>query len=287
METLPEKLSIFEHADFGTYLSAYMRQRKAVSPTYSFMRLAKQIGSDSPSLLNQIAVGRRIPTPDILHKLRRPLKLNATELEYALALAQFKKAKSAAEKNFYAEKLRKFKPRNPEVVLSLDRLDLFGKWQNIVILEMIRLKDFRNDPHWIAERCGYGVSPSEVEESVALLLRLGLIERSDDGTLKSVGEHVVTPQDVPISSVRSYQKYMMTRAAEAIEEQVPSERYIAGTSITIDTAKIPEAQEFLRATREKFCEEFQSNGGSETYQFAVQFFRLTKPAVHGDQNPCS
>jgi uncharacterized protein (TIGR02147 family) len=268
---------IHTFSSFGEYLAAVVKMRKASNPSFSYTVLARQIGSHSPSLLTQIGSGRKLPTPALLHKLKDALRLTKKEHEYALALVAMERAKTVAEKAFYAERLRLLKPVNPDLIRELDRFDFFSSWYNVALVEMLNLKGFDGNPKRIADRLGHRIDEAQAQAAIDLLRRLQLIELQSDGSFRRlVADHVATPVNFPSETVRTFHKQMLELAAEAIDKQPVLERYISGAIVAVDTKRITEMQEMLREFRNKFSDEFQSKSGDQAYYIGLQLFRVTE-----------
>ncbi len=268
--------SIFDYESFSEYFSQFVQAKKLSQPSYSYAVLSRQLGGVSTSLLTQIGLGNRFPTPKLLLKLKKTLHWGKKEIEFASALVNFKKAKSTEESNYHGEILRKLKPSNQKLIRQLDEFDFFGRWHNVVILSLLNHKDFNSKASWIAEKLNYEFSNQEIQDSIKLLERLKLLKIDSSKNITPQDDsYIETPLNFPSQSVRSFHKTMLSKASEALEVQDIKQRFYCGTSMTIDSSRLEEAQTYLNEVRQKFIEEFYCDKGDKTYHFAMQYFKIT------------
>jgi uncharacterized protein (TIGR02147 family) len=271
---------IFEHASFGAYFGAvitHLREQSKVP--VSLRALAKRLGVRSPSLLHMIAQGTRRAQPELVSKVCEYLGLSEAEREYAAALAELERAKSAAVQHGVVAKLRRLRPTNSELMLALDAFSLIGRWFHFTILELLALDRFREDPDRIATYLGGGVEAEAVKDSLAMLERLGLARRDASGRLRKSAEKVRTA--VPPKStlaIRVFHKQMLMRATRAIDQQSLTERYVTSLTIPVPVARLAEASRRIAEFRDAFAREMAAakDGGEEVYHLNMQFFRATE-----------
>jgi uncharacterized protein (TIGR02147 family) len=271
---------VFEHPSFGAYLGAvisHLREQGRVP--VSLRALAKRLGVRSPSLLHMVAQGSRRAQPELVSKVCAYLALSPAETEYAEALAELERAKSATVQHSVVARLRRLRPTNSELMLALDAFSLIGRWFHFTILELLALERFREDPERIAAYLGGGVDADAVRESIAMLERLGLARRDAAGRLRKAAEKVRTA--VPPKStlaIRAFHKQMLMRATRAIDRQSLDERYVTSLTIPVPVSRIAAASRKIAEFRDAFAREMAEShdGGEEVYHLNVQFFRATE-----------
>ncbi len=272
-----ERYPIYGFPDFSSYVSHYVKARKDADPSFSYRRFSRRLGLKSESLLRMVASGKRRATPDLVYRIGTALGFNTKELEYADALAGLQRSRNLLEKTRYAEKLRLLSPDSQTQLIELDHLEFISSWQHIAILEMTELADFRNDPLWISQRLGGTISARSSSEALERLKRVGLLRQNADGSLSRLAKSLKTPPNVPSRAVRGFHRQMITKAIEAIETQSVNERLLESMTLTIDTSKLKAVADLAEEFRKKVTKVAQAEGGDETYQLNLQFFRITDP----------
>lgn len=268
----------FLYGDYASFLTDYVNRKKSRTPSYSYKVLCRAAGLKSQSLVAMVAKGQRLPSRDVLRKLNGAMKLSPAESEYLEVLVDWHKAKDDDDRAFYHKKLRTIAKRNDTHEFAVDRFALIADWYHLTILEMICLADFQEDPAWIARRLGGRISTETAAEALARLDRLGLVKHDDGGRLRAAWSNFVTEVQIPDEATAKYHRQMLELALGAYTGQKKDERAIEGTTVTIDKSKLKEALAAIVEFRGRFLTQFACEGGDETFQLNVQFFRLTERA---------
>jgi len=221
--------------------------------------------------------GERRLQVDLIAQIAESLKLDREEQNYLQVLTLYSNASSPAEKQLYSDLLKKLSPTKDFSTLTLDRFRIIADWHHFAIYEMVDLKDFEDDAHWIAKRLGDQITPTMVSDAIERLLRLELLARSSNGRLrKSNQSQIFTTTDVPNDALKKFHGQMLEKAIQALKDQNVKERDISSNTMAIDVSKLPEAKKAIRKFQNKIAELCESTSGDEVYQLNVQFFKITK-----------
>ena len=271
---------IFDYAAFAPFMRDYVEFKSRSSKGTSLRALAKRLGK-SPSLLAMVARGERIPTPELTTEVCSALRLDRKQTNYAVVLNGYHRAKEPGAKARFATELRALSPNSKDLLLSLDHFALMANWHHTVIMELLSLPGFIEEPASIARLLGPSVSESMVEESLSLLQRLDLIGRDEHGALRKLPSRVNTPQKVPSAAVRTFHKQVMGRAHVAIERQPIEERFFTTATIPVPKASVPEIRERIVAFRDELLGTIREreHDADEVYHLSLQFFRATQESL--------
>ena len=146
--------SVFQYRDYARFLSDFVAERKRCSPSFSYKVLCRAAGLRSQSLVGMIATGQRLPSRDVLRKLNGAMRLTPAERDYLETLVEYQKSRDDAAQRTLARKLDALGHKYEARPISLDHFRLISDWYHLVILELLNLKDFVEDPAWIAARLG-------------------------------------------------------------------------------------------------------------------------------------
>jgi len=142
------------------------------------------------------------------------------------------------DKNFHYQRLirsRRYLATRP---VEAGQLEYFDQWYHPVVREMLVHKDFSGDLAWIAERMHPTVTLAQVEKSVGLLDRLGLIRRDGQAGRWIQAENAVgTPAEVGEIAISNYHRALIRLGLDSIEAFPPGERDIRSVTLGIPKAK--------------------------------------------------
>jgi uncharacterized protein (TIGR02147 family) len=154
--------------DFRFFLQEELVRRCKKNPRFSLRAFARTLDVEA-SALSKILNGKRALTKKMLHRMCDHLGIGPEEVgDYERSLprsrAGTRKGARAAEGDFRQ--------------VSVDIFNVIADWYHYAILELLTVRDFQKSPAWIAK--ALGISVSEVNFALERLLRLGLLEISDD-----------------------------------------------------------------------------------------------------------
>lgn len=161
-------------------------------------------------------------------------------------------------------------------VLELDRFKTLSEWYHIAILDFTEVKNFKSDEKWVAKQLG--ITKDQVLAAVARLERLGLLETRARQWRKTQSKLAI-PTNHSEKAVREFHSQMMIRAKEAMARAEPhefEEREVCGSTMAINSSRIPEARKRIQKFRRELLEYLTEGECDELYQLNLQFFRLTK-----------
>jgi transcriptional regulator with XRE-family HTH domain len=152
--------------DFRDRLRDELVRRRAVNRRYSVRAFADFLGTDH-STLSQILRGRRPVPATSLRGWALRLRLGSEETElYCAAIA--------------GEDLASFEKRQRHMNWMTEAAALLSRPAHWQLLQLLRAPDWRPDTRWIAARIGTHVD--DINDALARLLRLGLLETGADGS---------------------------------------------------------------------------------------------------------
>ena len=273
---MDHSVSVFEYVEPREYLSQVLVTKQKTNPRFSLRAWSKQIGFSSPSLLSMVLKGQRRLKPAQAVKVRKVLELKDQEARYFDFLVLYSNASSLEEKEFYTQVLKTLKPDSNFSTLELDKFRLISDWYHMVILEMVKLKDFKDDPLWISKKLEGHITSSQIKDAIERLIRLNLLTKNKKGRLERVHKRLSTPTDFPHEGIKKFHHQMIQKALTALEDQDIHERDITANSMTTSLEKIPEAKKRIRDFRQNLAKFLDTPNGDCTYQLNAQLFRLTR-----------
>jgi uncharacterized protein (TIGR02147 family) len=241
---------------FQRLLSERLADLKVRNPRYSLRAFAGKLRV-SPGALSGILSGKRKISRELAHRVARNLALGPHELDGLLAAFD---AKSSPPSPDYAR-------------ISADQFKVIADWWHYGILSLLNTRSFREDPSWIARRLR--IPAREAEAALERLLRLGMLERAPDGSLKRSKPRFETTDGVADASLRQFHAQELELAKRSLEEDPVEIRDITSMTVAIDPAKIEEARKAIRDFQDRICALVGTEPRTEVYKLCVQFFPIT------------
>lgn len=271
----PSAINIFAYDDYRLYMSDYYRAQKDVNKSFSYRFLAKKADIASDNYFKLVIDGKRNLTHKNVRKFAKALNLGERELNYFENLVFFNQAKTSDEKEFYSRNMELAKKANYGTLLSRDQYEVLSKWYYVTIREMTYLKDFQEDPKWIANRLDREISAAQVKEAIELLLKTGLLTR-DGAKLIPTMPDFITEEEVVSEAVTQYHVEMMDKAKRSIAAQSQKDRCLNGLTVAVSKKDVEAVKkkivEFRNAMNKYLT---RQNNYDAVYQLNLHFFKLT------------
>lgn len=272
--------SVYEYPNTREFLLATFKQKQKHNPRFSLRAWSKQMGFGNPMLLSRVLNNKTKVQPDVARKLSQALSLSSDESKYFELLSLYELTETPSEKELYQELIQSLRPEFHFTALEIDRFRAISDWYYLPILEMTFLKNFESKPEWIAKKLGHGLTPETVKLAIDRLIRLGLIERKSDGTLKKIPKGRLWAGDRGMQqAVRQYHAQMMDRAKQAMSTQKTEERFLSSSTVTIKKSDLEKIQKIIQKCQREIgrCSA-QDGDGEEVYHVNIQCFRASEEA---------
>jgi uncharacterized protein (TIGR02147 family) len=272
-------LSVFGSTDFRAYLQDFYACRKDGTRGYSFRAFSKAAGFTSPNILKLVIDGERNISPEATQKFIKALGLKGQMAEYFATLVRMNQAKSDADKEYYFAILQKLTPQAKRRDLSAESLKYLSHWLYPVIREMVSLKDFRDDPYWIARRVIGTSSTTEIGQALQFLLKEGFIEKTD-GKCTPADNMVLSSDEVRSLAIRNYHRAMLDQAKESLENLPVEEREFGALTFVLPEAALAELKYKMKNFRRELhtwaMQIAEEQGGEIVVQVNSQMYPHTR-----------
>lgn len=271
------KPDIFNYLSFRDFLGDYYTAAKANLPQFSYRYFSRRAGFSSSNFLKLVIDGKRNLGTDSVDKIASAVGLSASEHRFFAHLVAFEQSETPEDRARHLDAItatQRFLEAKPLDGLLFDYL---SRWYNVAIRELAARSDFQDDPAWIAAELRPTIREKDAREALEVLLRLGLLERLDDGTLSRGEPTLDAGHEVQAVGVRRFHRQMLERAAEAMDDVPASERDISAMTVCIRADSIGELKQRLRDFREHIMGYCDSQEDTDVvYQINLQLFPLSR-----------
>lgn len=270
--------NLFDYFDYREFLQDYYLFHKNRNPAYSYRLFARKAKLGSPNYLKLVVDGKRRITDRTLFQFARGLGLSKDEEKYFRELVMYQEVSDPDSKEVHLRSLLKYqeKQRTPSP-LKADKIKFLLDWHHGVVRELINLKDFVEDPKWIAERLGGKITEAQAKESLELLIRLEILVRNKDGFLDQHEPLLTSSDEVPSHVLRSLHRTYLRKAINSIFSVPTEKRELSGLIVSVPNHKVKELKEEIKEFRKKLNRKYGLDKNTDDVYYAgLYLFPLTQ-----------
>lgn len=232
---------------YREFLKQYFEYRKSLRSSFSYRQFSNLVGLKSPNYLQLVIQGSRNLTSMTAKSIAEAIKLGPNEKTLFLALVEMDNAilpeeRRKAEKSYF-QSLRKIETK----YLSEDHLAVLSEWHHFAVRELVLLKGFEPSGEYISEKLSGLISPSQAEESLKLLMRMGMV-KIESGKYSIAESFLDTGHDLfRHSLMQRYHAQLLQAWAKGLDRLgSATEQELGLLNIPIPVTKIPELKNKIR-----------------------------------------
>lgn len=170
---------IVEYLDYRKYILDYYTECKATSG-FTWRAFAAKAGFSSPIYLKQVTEGKCNLSSAAAERVGKAMELAGLDLTYFRQLVAFNHAKVDAERIHAFKIMQNIAKSSKAKFLGGDDFAYFQSWKAPVIREISEAMPGASAEE-MAKECLPHITPGEVNNTMQLLLRLGLLVQDKDG----------------------------------------------------------------------------------------------------------
>jgi uncharacterized protein (TIGR02147 family) len=268
---------ILQYLDYRDFLRDYSAHRKTVDPEFSQRTFAREAGlpASCSSLLPAVVKGRRQLSQNLRIKFGKAMRLGEREYRYFDLLVQFNQAKGMTEKNFFFAQLAKFRSSRARIV-GETQFRFFSKWYYSAVWNYFGFEQKQRHPGIIAANILPPITPTQAEESIKLLLELGLIKKTASGYMVAE-RHIYTEKNVQALAARQHIQEMGALAMQVFETTPADQRQYNALMFSISKDGFQSIKDRIRSFQEELREIIdRDNKEDRVYTLTMQLFPNSK-----------
>ena len=268
-------LDIFQFTHFRKFLEEYQAARAKVEPGFTRTEICNMLGLEkSRSYFADVLRGKKV-SPRMVAKFIEVLELDKKEAKYFKTLVQLDQAKSDAARNAAMQEILKLHP-NPQHIVNEDAYEYYSRWYNSALFAILDAMDVTDDMAPVQKRIFPKVPLGKLKESLALLERLGLARKNEEGFWKPTKESISSGPYNNADLIKQYQLqcFELSKQALMTPPKKPTVMSTLTFSISSEAYKKLEAelQEFKAKARRIIGEDKEKADG--VYQMNIHLFSL-------------
>jgi uncharacterized protein (TIGR02147 family) len=280
--------NISEYTDYRKFLQDFYEEAKARNPVFSYQLFSIKAGLKSKGFIYNVIHGKRSISRSILFSLSQAMRLNKYEMEFFENLVAFNQAKNPRESTYYFERLSSIRNSGPKAwkpqIVRSEQYEFYSNVHHSIVRSIIGMFGFRGDYQWLAKRVYPRITPGQAKKSVALLERLGFIEKQKDGSYVLTEATIATPDEVLGVAVFNFHRQAGALALKALNELPRDKRNITGVTLGISKETYTAICEELQAFRTRLLQIAETDrNADEVYHLNLQFFPMSKSVPERDR----
>jgi uncharacterized protein (TIGR02147 family) len=273
MATHPHVPSIYEYLDYRRYLADWFEARRRTESGFSLRAFARKAGLplSNSSFFSKVIAGKRNLTLDLQFRIAKALKLNPVEIKYFSLMVQMDQSKDPeGKRHLFAELAGHSKAKAR--VLGAEAHQYYSRWQNASVRAYFGLDQKENNPVAIGRKVFPPLPPSKVEDSIRLLLSLGLISKTANGYSLRDRNIALDPESKD-SAGRLRILEMLKLASEVFPHVPAQDRDFSAMTVYVSRQGYLQIREKIRAFREEVKAVVVADKAEDRiYTLAMQFF---------------
>ena len=269
---------VFEYGDYRRFLADWYLFEKAARYGFSVRLFARRAGIRSSNYLRLVIDGKRNLSRAMAAQFAVGCGLQGGEADFFCELVEYGQARTTAERTRSYERLARCR----RAVRQLDgpQAEYHSTWYLPAIRELCRRPDFVEDPRWIAQQLLPRISTAQAKRALALLLRLGLLERGDDEKLRQAAPLVTTGVGPLGHHIFNFHHMMLERAGHALDHVAHDDREISCITVCVSDTQLRELKQRIRSFRRELLHQAElGNDPERVVQINFQLFPLSGPKV--------
>ncbi len=265
-------INIFDYLDYRAYLNDYWKEAKKERPFFSIRFISHRIGIN-PGYILKVFQGKVHLGVKNIAPFAEILGLKGQEREYFEELVHFGRAKNENEIENRFERLHAIKGIRLRTVAD-GEAEFYQNWHTMAIRALISIYPFNGKNYREISACLCPpVTVPQARKSIALLERLGMIKKNEQGIFQLTDRFISTGEKWMSPIIKKYQRAILELAIESLEKQDKSLRDISTVTMTFSRNCLPALRERVLKFRQELLSMSEAvTSGDCVMQVNIQVF---------------
>lgn len=251
MEKQPSAPNILDYIDYRAFLRDFYQHRKERSPGFSWTVVSRAAGFSSRNFLREVSLGSKNLSDESVRKLQNFLRLPPREYSFFQELVRFNQTTDPDQRSEAMQILAQ-KGKNKRVwKVRKEQYAFYSDWHHNTIRELLRFHPA--DEFEIAKLIRPNMSSKQVQQSVELMLDLGLIEKDPEGQLRPVEDAITTGDEVTSLAIADFHRNALRLAERSISDIPGAERDLSCLVLSTSPETFRKIKERLQAFRKEIA----------------------------------
>lgn len=279
MDTPAAGRTVFEYENYRAFLKDWFAEQKAKRATFSHRYFAQRAGFASSSFCSHVMEGHKNLSVESIGKMAKGLSLSGRAAQYFEALVLCNQAQTLADREEYRLRLSRLRRSSQLYKVNKHQFSFYDQWYFPVIRELAVYADWHDDYVTLAGMVIPSITAEEARSAVESLISLGLLIRSEEGSLQQSAA-TISAENVPPVLYRSMKKTFLVRGLEAADRFSSPQLHHSSVTLSYTQAGYERARALIDTLRRDLLTLAEEDNGAErVYQANLQLFPLTESFV--------
>lgn len=266
---------LFEYLSYHRFLEDFLATKRSEKEWFSLRWFATKIGVDQGNLV-RVFQGKRHLSDAAVQRLVEYLDLDGRRADYLRTLVQFNKTRSDTKARQLFEQLMAIAAPDAKV-LAPQQYEFYRKWYHTAIYNLMDYYDFRGDYEALSKQIDPAITLTQARESVALLLRLGLLRKRSDGRFIQTHNLISSGEEWRSMAVHSFQDETLKLALHSLDKHPRDVRDFSTLTMSLAAHDLEKVRTLIQDFRRSLLKLVQeSNPADSIYHLNLHFFPMTK-----------
>ena len=269
-------VDLFEYLNYRDFLRDAYEAEHAKNWRFSH-RFIADIGGFDATLFNKILQGKRNLTPRLISSFAALFCKDDREKEYFTNMVSFNQAKTHSESRQFLERLVATKECKVQA-LAKDQFEYFDQWYHAVVRELLSIYPYVGDDYELGLMVRPPISAAQVKFSIALLERLSLVRKKEDGSYEQTEGFITSGVETYNTAVNAYIQQNLNVAQDAMDRFPGTERNLSTLVFSCDEEAYKDLVEMVRRFRREVLGRVAAcKKSNRVFQLGMQVFPLSDP----------
>ncbi len=206
---------IYTYSDFRHFLDEYQKTRYSYDKTWSRIKLCRRLGlQNSRSYYTDVIKGKKV-TASFIERFVELFEFDNQEAHYFRVLVKFSQADSSEERQLYFEQLISL-IKVPKEIIDPDQHEYYRFWYHSVVRGLLDIVSFSDNYDSLLELIYPQISREELQNSIKLLTRLGMIKQDSRGIYRVTNQLITSGKTLHKELVKGYQLQILDLTKQAV-----------------------------------------------------------------------
>lgn len=243
---------VFDYFNYQEFLRSYYAERHEADPKFSYSFIQHRTGLDRGYMV-KIFKGERHLSLKYIIPFARMLHLSIKETKYFEQSVLYGRAKKDKDKKFHFDQMLSYMNLEKREV-EAGKYEYYQEWYYTAVREIIGVGGFWGDYAALGASVKPQITANQAKKAVNLLLKLGLIEKSDSGKYRVTSRFLTGGAAQTPFVVRKFQADTLQLAQNALSFISKEERNISTVTLSLSSERYGELCEELSNFRKKVIE---------------------------------
>ncbi|MBD3320413.1 MAG: TIGR02147 family protein [Chitinivibrionales bacterium] len=266
-------ITIRDYLDYRAFLRDCYKDIHFRNKKFNYQYLIAATGLKSPGHITQIFNGNRNIAQNMIEPFAKAFKLKKSDTEYFRNLVYYNQAKKHTDKDRFFQKLVAYH-RKDKKLIDPEVYKYFSAWYNPVVRELVEVFLVSDDTiKECAKLLQPRISTKQMNESLGLLMELGLITKSENGIYRRCGSVISTGEAWHSITIHNYQRETMDLAKGSLDTVPKEDRDISTVTLSVAERQFLRIRARLKELRKELLDIAKDETTPDRiYQCNIQFF---------------